>query len=201
MTVTLHRGLPGHHRAAAAALYWQAFGGKLGRVLGPDARAEAYLARVIDPHHAIHAEENGKLVGLAGFKSPSGALADGSLRDLAACYGWIGAGWRMALMMALMREVDNHHFLIDGICVAPDCRSRGIGAALVTALCTEAQSRGYEMVRLEVIDTNLRARALYERLGFQVTARERLGLLSHAFGFRDALTMVRPVSGQAGTKT
>ena len=38
-------------------LYWQAFGGKLGRVLGPDARALAFLERVIREDHVIVALE------------------------------------------------------------------------------------------------------------------------------------------------
>ncbi len=41
VTVTLQTGLPEHLRAEAARLYWQAFGGKLGLVMGPEARAPA----------------------------------------------------------------------------------------------------------------------------------------------------------------
>ena len=43
----IERGLPDHLRAEAAALYWQAFGGKLGRVLGPEEAALRFLTRVI----------------------------------------------------------------------------------------------------------------------------------------------------------
>lgn len=39
--------LPPHLKPEAARLYWQAFGGKLGRVLGPDALALRFLDRVI----------------------------------------------------------------------------------------------------------------------------------------------------------
>jgi ribosomal protein S18 acetylase RimI-like enzyme len=46
-------------------------------------------------------------------------------------------------------------------------------------------------LRLDVIDTNLRARALYERLGFRAVRSESLGPLRHLFGFQTAITMVR----------
>lgn len=182
--------LPESHRAAAAALYWQAFGGKLGRVLGPDARARRYLERVIRPDHALAVIEGDQLVGLAGFKSPDGGFADGSWADMRAVYGAPGAVWRMALLRLMTREVDNRRFLIDGICVAAGAHGRGVGARLVTGLQAEAARRGYPALRLEVVDTNLRARALYQRLGFVELRRDDLGLLRHVFGFGAAITMI-----------
>lgn len=191
MTIALRLGLPEHHRDAAARIYWDAFGGKLGRVMGPRLRALTYLRRVMRADHVIIAEDTGRLVGLAGFKTPRGSFADGGWADLCAVYGRWGAVWRLALLAALTREVDNGRFLVDGICVARDHRGQGIGEALVEALCTEATRRGYAAIRLEVIDTNVRARTLYERLGFRVVKRDELGLLRHAFGFSSAATMVR----------
>lgn len=192
--MTLHHGLPEPLRAEAAALYWQAFGGKLDRVLGPERRALAYLADVIRADHAIVAlDEAGRLLGLAGYKTPAGSFAGGDMADLRRAYGRIGAAWRAVPLWLLGREVDNTRFLLDGICVARQARSLGIGTALLTAICDEARARGYGAVRLDVIDTNWRARQLYERLGFRVERRASIGLLRHAFGFSAALTMVRPV--------
>lgn len=192
MGVTIRLGLAPHQRSDAARLYWQAFGGKLGRVMGPERLALRYLERVIMADHVIIAEDGGgALLGVAGFKTPAGAFADGAWPDLRAVYGNFGAGWRLALLSAMIREVDNDRFLIDGICVARGMRGQGIGTALIKALCEEGRARGYHAIRLEVIDTNLRARSLYERLGFKVTRHDRMGLLRHAFGFAAAFTMIR----------
>lgn len=191
MSITLTLGLPEHHRDTAARIYWDAFGGKLGRVMGPKALALDYLRRVMRADHVIIAENAGRLVGLAGFKTPRGSFADGDWADLRAIYGRFGAVWRLGLLAALTREVDNRRFLVDGICVARDHRGQGIGEALVEALCAEALRRGYAAIRLEVIDSNVRAQSLYERLGFRVVKRDELGLLRHAFGFSSAATMVR----------
>lgn len=82
----LQHGIPAHLIPQAAALYWQAFGSKLGRVMGPEARAHQFLERVIRPDHAVVMLDQGQLVGLAGFKSPKGSFAGGRLarhaRDL-----------------------------------------------------------------------------------------------------------------------
>jgi ribosomal protein S18 acetylase RimI-like enzyme len=195
MTLTLQHGLPRDQRRAAAELYWQAFGGKLGRVLGPEAAALAYLQRVIREDHAFAALDDGRLIGLAGFKTAEGAFAGGTVDDLRAVYGRAGAMWRGVLLRLLERDVDNARFLMDGICVAPGARGRGIGSQLVEAICAEARLRGYAEVRLDVIDTNWRAKALYERLGFSIAGQERIGALRHIFGFHSATMMIRRISG------
>ena len=185
-------GLPEHLKPQAAILYWQAFGGKLGRVMGPEPRAHAFLLRVQRADHCICAlSDDGQLLGIAGFKSPQGSFAGGEAGDLRAVYGRIGAAWRGGLLRLLQSEVDNDRFLIDGICVAREARGHGVGSALVAALMAEATARGYQAIRLEVIDTNIRARALYERLGFAAWRVETLGPLRHVFGFSSAVTMVR----------
>lgn len=192
MRLRVQLGLPESQRAAAARLYWQAFGGKLGRVMGPDARALAFLHRVIRADHAIVAlGPEGQLIGLAGFKTAKGGFAAGDMSDMRAIYGLFGAAWRCVLLWLLQSDTDNDRFLMDGLCVLRDHRSEGTGTALLTAVCAEAARRGYTAVRLDVIDTNWRARALYTRQGFTVLKTEKLGLLRHVFGFAASITMVR----------
>jgi ribosomal protein S18 acetylase RimI-like enzyme len=196
MGVTIYRGLHSSLRPQAARLYWEAFGGKLGRVLGPDDRALRFFQRVIRGDLCFAAvDERGGLVGIAGYKTPAGSFAGGSWDDLAEVYGRWGGRWRGGVLWALGREVDNDRFLIDGICVARAHRSRGVGSALLAALYREAAERGYGAVRLDVIQDNFRARALYERQGFQAVRTEELGMLRFLFGFASSTTMVRSLGG------
>ncbi len=198
MGLTIYSGLHAHLRAPAALLYWEAFGGKLGRVLGPDAKALVFFERVIRTDHCIAAlDETGALVGLAGFKTPSGSFAGGSWADLRAVYGRLGGLWRGMVLRRLGNEVDNDRFLVDGLCVVPTHRGRGIGSLLLAALYQEAAERGYRSIRLDVVATNTRARALYERHGFLPTRTEKLGFVRHFFGFSSSTTMVRPLEALA----
>lgn len=195
MGVTVFSGLHDHHRDTAAQIYWEAFGGKLGRVLGPQDKALAYLARVIRSDLCLTAVgPDGSLIGLAGFKVPAGSFAGGTRADLTAVYGWRGGLWRAWVFRVLSGEVDNDRFLVDGICVARGHRGQGVGTLLLAALCQEAVARGYGWIRLDVIEGNWRARALYERQGFLATRTERMGLLRLLFGFASATTMVRPLA-------
>lgn len=193
--VKIQNGLKDGDKTGAARLYWQAFGGKLGRVMAPERKALAFVSRVLDPRFALAAYDGSRLLGVAGFKTPEGSFVGGDFGDLRAIYGLGGALLRSLGLVMLDRDVDNERFLMDGICVAPQARGRGVGTALLDAICQEARARGYSQVRLDVIDTNPRAKALYLREGFAPVATEHLGPARWLFGFDSATTMVRQLDG------
>ncbi|AMY67411.1 GNAT family N-acetyltransferase [Frigidibacter mobilis] len=194
MSYQLRRGFDSARRAEAAALYWQAFGGKLGRVMGPEARALAYIAQVMRPDHAFSAlSADGTVIGIAGFRSPYGSFVGGGSAELRGAYGRAGGTLRAGLLALLTRDIDNERFLVDGICVRADCRGQGIGRALLEALCNEGRARGYTQVRLDVVGENIRARALYERAGFTAAGQSRSRLTGVLFGFQTVTIMVRPL--------
>ncbi len=192
--MNIHVGIPAANCAEAAALYWEAFGEKLGFVLGPKHRAVQFVTSVIRADHGICAiADDGQLLGVVGFKTSQGALVNGNFQDLRRAYGWIGAAIRFGLLTSLERDTENVRFLMDGLFVAPDARNKGVGTALLDAVSAEAKRRGYAQVRLDVVDTNPRAKALYLSKGFKVLKTTQLGLLRFAFGFHAATTMVRDV--------
>ncbi|MGI0149288.1 MAG: GNAT family N-acetyltransferase, partial [Thermoplasmata archaeon] len=57
------------------------------------------------------------------------------------------------------------------IWVAPDHRGKAIGHALLGWVEDWARKRGYHKVKLEVSESNARARHLYESLGFRAERR------------------------------
>ncbi len=62
---------------------------------------------------------------------------------------------------------------VANVVVAAPARRRGIGGALIDHALTEARSRGTAQVYLEVRESNLDARRLYERRGFMVVGRRK----------------------------
>ncbi len=188
--VTIRHGFEAEHREAAAALYWQAFKGKLDKVMGPDARALAFFDATMDANYALSAVgPDGRLLGIAGFKTSAGSLSGGSLRDMTHVYGRFGGTWRGLILSALERDLMPGVLLMDGICVGADARGLGVGTALLDGIKDHARQAGLTSVRLDVIDTNPRARALYERRGFKPMGTTHTGVLRHLFGFRSATTM------------
>ena len=188
----IQNGIPDGAEAEAAALYWDAFGEKLGIAMGPRKKGLAYILRVLDPSHAISAvDDSGALLGVVGFKTYNGALVGGDYSDITAIYGHFGGLWRAGLLSLLDRDIENKRFLMDGIFVAPHARSQGVGSALLHAIMEEGRTRGYPSLRLDVIDKNTRAKALYERHGFKSLKTSGLGPLKHIFKFQSATTMIK----------
>lgn len=186
-------GLPPGQRTAAARLYWDAFGGKLGRVLGPERRALDFIARAIRPDHVLAAMEGDRLLGICGIKTARGAFVSADAGVMRDSYGRFGAAWRRQALGLLVQDTDNERFLIDGLCVDAAARNRGVGSALLEAVCAQAEARGYAAVRLDVVDTNLDARRLYERRGFRAVKVQPVGAAAALFGFRATVTMIREV--------
>ncbi|MBY6155219.1 GNAT family N-acetyltransferase [Vannielia litorea] len=182
-------------RDEVARLFWGAFRGKLGRILWPERKALGFIAEIVQPGFAICAVENGALLGVAGYKTPEGGFMAGGFADMARHYGWFGAAWRGPLLELFERELAAGQLLMDGIFVAENARGKGVGTALIGAVKAEAARRGCGEVRLDVVEGNESARALYERCGFEARGEVRAGVLAPVLGFRRAVTMVARVGG------
>lgn len=192
MTYQVTHGLPEAYRAAAAELYWQAFGGKLGAVMGPPARAQTYLRRVMQLENCIAAMQDNSLLGIVGLHGPNGSFAGGTARDFGAVYGRLRGLWRLAAMVAIGGpEAEETTLSIDGFSVQAEARGQGIGAALLGAAIAHAQAQGFSALQLDVVGSNWRARAFYLRHGFAVHSMRKTGPLGWIFGFDQVVRMRR----------
>lgn len=93
--------------------------------------------------------------------------------NVAAIVRW--GRWRSPIMLVRGLRVEKlippppHHSLhIAQLGVAPERRSQGLGAQLLAFAEAQARTQGLGQISLDVADSNPRARALYERLGFRL---------------------------------
>lgn len=191
--VLLYRqGLPDEHRARAAPLYVEVFGGKFEIAVPNRASQFRIIERDLQLEHGIAALADGELVGLAGYATRDGTLTGGIgwrllARELGLCRGTLAA----ALYALFMRPKKPGELLMDGIAVDESMRGRGVGTGLLDEIAKLAREKGLDSVRLDVIDTNPRAKQLYLRNGFEVTKVRRFEWLRGLLGFGAAETMVR----------
>lgn len=191
MKFEISHGFSADERSTVAALYWEAFAAKLGRVMGPEPKALQFLEAQLDPDFALVARNDaGTVIGVAGFKTSQGALIGGELSDLARTYGWLSTLWRAPILALVERDLADDILLMDGICVSSDARGLGLGTGLLRGIIEQARALNLGAVRLDVIDTNPRAKALYLRFGFKPVGEEHLGPLKWVFGFSSATKML-----------
>ena len=190
--VTIQLGVPESQRAQATALYCEALQAKLTPFLGPVERAARFLAPAMRADRAYVAMDDTGVLGIAGFQEDGIGLFDIGLASLWREYGLSGPIRALGLAV-LDRPKVRDTLLMDGIAVAAAARDRGIGTRLLAAVCDHARNRGKTGVRLDVVDTNARAGALYERLGFIAGQRTGIGPFRAIFPFRTVTTMRKTV--------
>lgn len=67
----------------------------------------------------------------------------------------------------LDNEADPDDYYIDTVSVSPEFGGRGFGTELLEASIQHVKEQGYRTVSLNVEEDNVKARKLYERLGFR----------------------------------
>jgi len=73
-------------------------------------------------------------------------------------------------------------------------RRQGTGGRLTKAVETFAREHNYQMVSLDVVDTNPRAHKLYKRHGFSLKKTTRAPFLRRFMSFTCFNTMIKPVA-------
>ncbi|MEP7085209.1 MAG: GNAT family N-acetyltransferase [Betaproteobacteria bacterium] len=83
------------------------------------------------------------------------------------------------------------HAMMLGISVAGHAQRKGVGTALMRALCDYADGwAGILRIELTVFEDNQRAIALYQKFGFEIEGRHRAFAMRDG-QYADALTMAR----------
>lgn len=184
------RGLPERYRSSAATLYDEAFGQKFSVAIRSDRKRLSLLESCFVPEFAIVALSGNKLVGIAGFHTPKGSLTAGiTYSNLVSRLGFFEGTWAALIFSLYERKPIPGELLMDGIVVHRGFREKGIGSKLLDEVARYASEHRYDRVRLDVIDTNPRAKTLYEQKGFQAVKTEEYPYLRWLLGFGSSTTM------------
>ncbi|OCS86596.1 acetyltransferase [Caryophanon tenue] len=111
--------------------------------------------------HTFVAKDGAQIVGIAVlYDGATGRTLDRQLEQYLAAHG-----------KDIIIDVEAHddEFYIDTVCVHEAGRGKGIGTLLLQFAEQEAQRRGFTKISLNVEEQKIRARQLYERIGYTVT--------------------------------
>lgn len=186
-------GIPEQFRLIAAELYDEAFGKKLSVAVKNDKDRKQLFNKGLTLKYAISAisnQKNQRLLGIAGFQTSEGSLTGGiSYRDLLSQLGFVKGSWAAVIFSLYERKPKPGQLVMDGIAVHSEARGMGVGSQLLEEIRKYAKQHGYNRVRLDVIDTNPKAKKLYERLGFKAVKTERFSYMKNLLGFSGVTTM------------
>lgn len=184
---------------AATRIYCEALIQKLRPFFGTADAAAEFLAPHLRHDRGVSAVIDGRLVGIAGYRLDGHGLFEPKWRHFRERFSLMGTAIRVAGLALLDKEEDEDVLSMDGIAVGQGARGAGVGSALLAEIVAMARRAGKRAVRLDVVDTNPRAKALYLRCGFVEEGRRRLDLLRPVFGFASVTTMRHHLTDAAGS--
>lgn len=193
--VVIERGLPQDLRDQAAAIFEEAFGSKMHTVVRHADKRMEFMQRSFVPENCVIARRGEALLGLAGLSTRGQPHAGGLMgaswdfRPYRGLLGWFGAMWAVWGNRLAAHRPRADELYLDGIAVSPGARGLGIGTRLLDETALIARDLGKSFVRLDVIDTNPRAQALYERVGYKVTSVRSFRYQERGIGFGGMISM------------
>lgn len=188
----IKKGWHNQNRTRIAELYDEAFGQKISLAVPSSSVRSSLLAECFESEYSFVALYENQIVGIAGFQTNKGSFTDGiSYRDLVRKLGLWAGNWAAFIFYFYEREPAPGELILDGIAVHPDFRGKGIGTELLASVVSHARENNYNKVKLDVIDTNTKARKLYERQGFKHAKTEHFPYLRWLLGFGGSTTLER----------
>ncbi|AFS79771.1 acetyltransferase, GNAT family [Gottschalkia acidurici 9a] len=155
------------------------------------------LRNCINYDSGLYAISNNSVYGLIGLETGGSRYVELKLKELKKVFGTLGGIWRY-IGYKCYRLAHNHssdsEVHIDPIAVAKEAQGKGIGSKLLDAAFNYAKNIGKRTIVLEVVDTNPRAKKLYERVGFTVIDQDNFGIITYKAGFKSVINMKKELA-------
>lgn len=190
MTVLIKQGFDIKYKEQAAQLYDQAFGAKFSCAINDVKHRKTILADSFHPEYSFAVFNGMKLVGLAGFQTQDDAFTGKmTAKELLKHLGFVRGIWACLIFSLFERKPKQGELVMDGIAVDTLMQGQGIGSQLLDNIIQYAKENHYSTIRLDVINSNPRAKKLYQSKGFVVTKTDYFPYLKWLVGFSGATSM------------
>ncbi len=194
MTFELQWGIPIGQYHRAASIIYDAFEHKFRYTLGPRKKAIPFIASRINNKFALVALKDGKIIGIAGARTTEGELVEIKLIPWLRTYHIYAVRSLVVAFPFILDLKQRDVFELNYLSVIDEVRGYGVGTRIVKEFIRFAKSKGFLWILLDVVDENVRAKALYERLGFKTVKHEKVPRpWSLLLGFTGTSKMVYPL--------
>jgi ribosomal protein S18 acetylase RimI-like enzyme len=181
-------GIPEDQRTSVGEMLVTIFQEKFTALFGHRKDLISFLSSTFYDQRTLVALSHEKVVGVAGL------VFDG--KDFISIT-WPTLLFHPALLLRIMcigwiffKTVKREELLIDVLAVKENHRGKGVGRQLVEYIKEYGRDNGYTLISLYVVDTNERAKKLYESLGFiEIKLHRILFPWNRLFSFNGAYEM------------
>ena len=167
MNLEIRFGVPKNQLVRVAKILYESFEDKFGNIFGDKNKFIIFISSCLRNDRTLVAFKDGLAVGFAGLEYDGKSFININFTQNLKTFG-LGA-LRIAFLggIFLFNRAAENEILLDSLAVSTNERGKGIGSKLIHSVIDHARSHGFYQIRLEVIETNQKARRLYERFGFE----------------------------------
>ena len=167
-----------------ADIYLQAFNRKITCLIKPRQVAKEIIIKSLNYDMSLQAfDRDNKLVGFLGYQTSEREFISYKYYNFRKYFNPINAFLKWIILKMFMPKLAGTVIRIDSVAVEDDYRGQGIGTALIEKFLDFVKINNYKKTLLEVVDTNPRAKKLYERFGFYTKKRINYYFLARKAGF------------------
>lgn len=184
---------PGDRRAIAGIIK-EGFWGKIGNYFRNVNRDESIkiIEEAITFDMGFYYKKDGIVLGAAllGTKKTSYINFNHQARKRMGFWN----GLIMQLGYGAFRPKMNDGLKLEMLAVSPEARGKGIGSIMLDYLTDLAQHEGFKRITLEVIDSNEKAKHLYEEKGYKDVKYINTAIFTRNMGFEGSFKMQKNLS-------
>lgn len=181
-------------RRAIAAIIKEGFWGKIGnyfRNVNCDESIKI-IEEAITFDKGFYFRENGIVLGAALLGTSKTSYINFNRQARKSMGFW--NGFIMQLGYGLLKPKCNDGLKLEMLAVSPYARGKGIGKIMLDYLVDLAEHEGFKRITLEVIDSNEKAKHLYEKKGYKDVKYINTAIFTRNMGFRGSFKMQKELS-------
>jgi ribosomal protein S18 acetylase RimI-like enzyme len=181
--MSITKGLPQNYYSVAVELFLNALGEKFTTILGDKNKAKELLELSINPHNCFSAIGETELLGVLAFQIKNTNFLSFTFKMIISVYGFMNGIIKMIGLSMLIHKSNSDEIYLEAIAVSESARGKGVGTQLIETLFLFAKENNFKFISLQVIDTNPKAKELYEHLGFRVVKKTSIWPVNKIIGF------------------
>lgn len=185
--------MEGNDKKAIAKIVKEGFWGKMGNFFRKVNSDEAVdiLEQCITYKKGFYYKEKGHVLGAVLLETTDIPYINFSKQAKRKLGFWNGT--LLQLGFATMKPKRDDGLKLAMIAVSPEARGKGVGTKLLDYLNDITIHDGYKRATLEVIDSNDKAKDLYERMGYKCVRYSSTALFTRKMGFRGYYKMQKEI--------
>ncbi|HWQ46559.1 MAG TPA: GNAT family N-acetyltransferase [Longilinea sp.] len=191
--LVIHKGLPPEFADQAGSILQEAFSKKLAVIISRPEKAAAVVAKSLDPEMCFCAISKDQLLGIAGMQFEGKRFLNARWKPCRSILGFFPGLYAFLLLHLFYGNQRPSEIYIDVVAVKPEWRGNGIGAQMLEAIAAYGRGSGMDALSLDVVDTNVAAYRLYERLGYVPVKEIHYHIPERLAGFTGSTIMRKPL--------